>query len=127
VHPYREASSTLQLGSLGRVVAMLQGVLKTGALNRSVILSALISLAFLTCYDFEFGRCYHFATECLLRLRLYLTPDRSVNLFRRVRLHSRHDMGVEVERDADRGMSKALAGNLRMDAGRKHLRGMGMA
>ncbi len=30
VHPYREASPTLQTGSLGRVVAMLQGVLKIG-------------------------------------------------------------------------------------------------
>jgi len=30
VHPYREASPTLQAGSLGPVVAMLQGVLKTG-------------------------------------------------------------------------------------------------
>jgi peptidoglycan hydrolase-like protein with peptidoglycan-binding domain len=30
VHPYREASPTLQVGSLGPVVAMLQGVLKTG-------------------------------------------------------------------------------------------------
>jgi peptidoglycan hydrolase-like protein with peptidoglycan-binding domain len=30
VHPYREASPTLQTGSLGPVVAMLQGVLKTG-------------------------------------------------------------------------------------------------
>ena len=29
-HPYREASPTLQVGSLGPVVAMLQGVLKTG-------------------------------------------------------------------------------------------------
>ena len=28
--PYREASPTLQAGSLGPVVAMLQGVLKTG-------------------------------------------------------------------------------------------------
>ena len=30
IHPYREASPTLQAGSLGPVVAMLQGVLKTG-------------------------------------------------------------------------------------------------
>jgi peptidoglycan hydrolase-like protein with peptidoglycan-binding domain len=30
VHPYREASPTLQAGSTGPVVAMLQGVLKTG-------------------------------------------------------------------------------------------------
>lgn len=30
VHPYREASPTLQAGSSGPVVAMLQGVLKTG-------------------------------------------------------------------------------------------------
>ena len=30
VHPYREASPTLQAGSLGPVVAMLQNVLKTG-------------------------------------------------------------------------------------------------
>jgi peptidoglycan hydrolase-like protein with peptidoglycan-binding domain len=30
LHPYREASPTLQAGSLGPVVAMLQGVLKTG-------------------------------------------------------------------------------------------------
>jgi len=30
IHPYREASPTLQVGSLGPVVAMLQGVLKTG-------------------------------------------------------------------------------------------------
>jgi peptidoglycan hydrolase-like protein with peptidoglycan-binding domain len=30
IHPYREASPTLQAGSLGAVVAMLQGVLKTG-------------------------------------------------------------------------------------------------
>lgn len=30
VHPYREASPTLQSGSLGPVVGMLQGVLKTG-------------------------------------------------------------------------------------------------
>jgi peptidoglycan hydrolase-like protein with peptidoglycan-binding domain len=30
VHPYREASPTLHTGSLGPVVAMLQGVLKTG-------------------------------------------------------------------------------------------------
>ena len=30
VHPYREAPPTLQAGSLGPVVAMLQGVLKTG-------------------------------------------------------------------------------------------------
>lgn len=30
VHPYREASPTLQTGSSGPVVAMLQGVLKTG-------------------------------------------------------------------------------------------------
>ena len=30
VHPYREASPTLRSGSLGPVVAMLQGVLKTG-------------------------------------------------------------------------------------------------
>ena len=30
VHPYREASPTLQAGSLGPVVAMLQRVLKTG-------------------------------------------------------------------------------------------------
>ena len=30
VHPYREVSPTLQAGSLGPVVAMLQGVLKTG-------------------------------------------------------------------------------------------------
>jgi peptidoglycan hydrolase-like protein with peptidoglycan-binding domain len=30
VHPYREASPTLQSGSLGPVVAMLQKVLKTG-------------------------------------------------------------------------------------------------
>lgn len=30
VHPYREASPPLQAGSLGPVVAMLQGVLKTG-------------------------------------------------------------------------------------------------
>jgi hypothetical protein len=30
VHPYREASPTLQAGSLGPVVAMLQGVLKAG-------------------------------------------------------------------------------------------------
>ena len=30
VHPYREASPPLHTGSLGPVVAMLQGVLKTG-------------------------------------------------------------------------------------------------
>ena len=30
IHPYREASPTLQTGSLGPVVAMLQGVLKVG-------------------------------------------------------------------------------------------------
>ena len=30
LHPYREASPTLQAGSLGPVVAMLQGVLTTG-------------------------------------------------------------------------------------------------
>ena len=30
IHPYREASPTLQAGSLGPVVAMMQGVLKTG-------------------------------------------------------------------------------------------------
>ena len=30
IHPYREASPTLQARSLGPVVAMLQGVLKTG-------------------------------------------------------------------------------------------------
>jgi len=30
IHPYREASPTLQAGSLGPVVALLQGVLKTG-------------------------------------------------------------------------------------------------
>ncbi|MET0606497.1 MAG: peptidoglycan-binding protein [Beijerinckiaceae bacterium] len=30
VHPYREASPTLQAGSLGPLFAMLQGVLKTG-------------------------------------------------------------------------------------------------
>src|SRR3954470_11170304 len=30
LHPYREASPPLQAGSLGPVVAMLQGVLKTG-------------------------------------------------------------------------------------------------
>jgi peptidoglycan hydrolase-like protein with peptidoglycan-binding domain len=30
IHPYREASPVLQSGSLGPVVAMLQGVLKTG-------------------------------------------------------------------------------------------------
>ena len=30
LHPYREASPTLQAGSLGSVVAMLQNVLKTG-------------------------------------------------------------------------------------------------
>ena len=30
VHPYREASPALRVGSLGPVVAMLQGVLKTG-------------------------------------------------------------------------------------------------
>jgi len=30
IHPYREASPTLQAGSLGPIVAMLQGVLKTG-------------------------------------------------------------------------------------------------
>ena len=30
LHPHREASPTLQVGSLGPVVAMLQGVLKTG-------------------------------------------------------------------------------------------------
>ena len=30
LHPYREASPTLQAGSLGPVVAMLQSVLKTG-------------------------------------------------------------------------------------------------
>lgn len=30
VHPYREASPALEAGSLGPVVAMLQGVLKTG-------------------------------------------------------------------------------------------------
>ena len=30
VHPYREASPTLRAGSLGPVVALLQGVLKTG-------------------------------------------------------------------------------------------------
>ncbi len=30
IHPYREASPTLQAGSLGPVVAILQGVLKTG-------------------------------------------------------------------------------------------------
>jgi peptidoglycan hydrolase-like protein with peptidoglycan-binding domain len=30
IHPYREASPTLQAGSLGPVVAKLQGVLKTG-------------------------------------------------------------------------------------------------
>lgn len=30
IHPYREASPTLHAGSLGPVVAMLQGVLKTG-------------------------------------------------------------------------------------------------
>jgi peptidoglycan hydrolase-like protein with peptidoglycan-binding domain len=30
IHPYREASPTLQSGALGPVVALLQGVLKTG-------------------------------------------------------------------------------------------------
>jgi peptidoglycan hydrolase-like protein with peptidoglycan-binding domain len=30
IHPYREASPTLRAGSLGPVVAMMQGVLKTG-------------------------------------------------------------------------------------------------
>jgi len=30
IHPYREASPTLQAGSLGPVVALLQGVLRTG-------------------------------------------------------------------------------------------------
>ena len=30
IHPYREASPTLQAGSLGPVVALLQGVIKTG-------------------------------------------------------------------------------------------------
>jgi hypothetical protein len=76
----------------------------------------LISLAFLYLRSPDFGRCYHFATEGLSRLRLYLARDRKVNLFHRVRLHSWHDMGIEVERDADRRMPKPFAGNLRIGA-----------
>jgi len=76
----------------------------------------LISLAFLYFRPPDFGRYYHFATEGLSRLRLYRAPDRKVNLFHRVLLHSWHDMGMEVERDADRRIPKPFAGNLRMGA-----------
>jgi peptidoglycan hydrolase-like protein with peptidoglycan-binding domain len=37
IHPYREASPTLQAGSLGPLVAMMQGVLKSGFGDASAI------------------------------------------------------------------------------------------
>lgn len=55
--------------------------------------------------------CYHFATERLFR-GFYGTADRGVNLLGSIRLHSRHDMAVRVEGDADRRMPEAFAGNL---------------
>lgn len=56
----------------------------------------------------------------------YSRLQRGVNLLCGVSLHSRHNMGIKVQRDANARMAKSLAGNLRMDTGRKHLRGMGM-
>jgi len=38
-----------------------------------------------------------FATECLLRLRLYRASYCGVNLFRCIRLHSRHDVRIEIQ------------------------------
>lgn len=69
--------------------------------------------------------CYHFAIGRLFR-SFYGTADRGVNLLGGICLHPRHDMAVKVKGNLDRGMPEVFAGNLRMDAGRQHLRRMRM-
>ena len=99
-------------------------VFKTGALNRSAIPPVLISLPYYGRGRPHWGFCYHFATECGLCARLYRASDRGVNLLCRIRLHSGHDVAIEIQRDTYAGMSKSLAGDLWMHATGQHLRSM---
>jgi len=68
------------------------------------------------------GVCYHFATERLFR-GFYGTADRGVNLLGGIRLYSRPDMAVKVERNADRRMSEPLTGDLRRAGPGEHCLG----
>jgi len=58
--------------------------------------------------------CYH-----LFLLLSYSTSDYRVNLGCGISLHSRHDMRIQIERDADSRVAEAFTGNLRMNASGK--------
>src|SRR5690606_11278508 len=59
-------------------------------------------------------------------LLCYRITDHGVNLGGGVRLHSRHDMQIQVKRDPDSRMAEPFTGNLRMDASGQQLCGVGM-
>ena len=74
--------------------------------------------------DFRSARLVAFATISLpniFRPRFYSDLQRGVNGICSVLLHPRHDVGVEIKRDTDIRMPKALTCNLRMHPICKHL------
>ncbi|MBA8845682.1 hypothetical protein FHW02_003764 [Ochrobactrum sp. RH1CCR137] len=78
-------------------------------------------------FRFGSGRKLRFATHLLpflFSLLCYRITDHGVNLSGGVRLHSRHDMTIKVQRDPDSRMAEPFAGNLRMDTSGKQLRGV---
>ena len=50
-----------------------------------------------------------------------------IDLGNRVLLHSRQDVGIEVQSDPDLGMPQPFTGDLRMDAAAQHVCCMGVA
>ena len=73
--------------------------------------------------------CYPFATQLLgfCFPFVYGSPQGVVNDCRRIGLHVRQYMAVEIQRDADLAMAEPLAGDFRVNAGRKHMGRMGVA
>jgi len=53
-------------------------------------------------------------------------PECFVNFRRRILLHSRQDMRIQVQCNPDLGMPKPLAGNLGMHAALQHMRCVGV-
>jgi hypothetical protein len=70
-------------------------------------------------------RCCHSAAESPSASGLYRLLDQRVNLLGGIRLHSRHDVRIEIEGNGDHGMPKPFLCDLGMNAGGKQLAGVG--